>query len=137
MIPYRLVRWMENKQGIVGDLYRMDQLLCFTLEPPFQPKNGAIPEGSYVMTWEQSPRLGHYTPRLNNVPGREGILIHAGNVPADTEGCILVGSSFSMYDDRKPVLAGSRAARDVLYRYIEEDLNGGFAEITITSSKEA
>lgn len=30
-------------------------------------------------------------PLLLGVPGRAGILIHAGNVPGDSAGCMLVG----------------------------------------------
>jgi hypothetical protein len=127
MIPYRLDRWYDRDNGVMGDLYRMDELLCFTLEHPTLK----IPEGTYKLEWTISPRFGLFTPRLMDVPGHEGILIHAGNTIADTTGCILVGTGWSMGKARQAFLTSSRPARDRVYELMEHDLHDGFAEIEI------
>ena len=63
----------------------------------------AIPYGRYRITLKvQSPkysmkkqykRCNGYLPRLLNVPGYEGVLIHIGNYAKDSCGCILVGEN--------------------------------------------
>jgi len=63
----------------------------------------AIPSGIYNVDMNTvSPKYVSYEvykfcdaklPRLLNVPGYEGILIHIGNTAKDTEGCILVGEN--------------------------------------------
>ena len=67
-----------------------------------KPSITAIPKGTYEITLDViSPRFctksfykqvcNGKLPRLLNVKGFEGILIHAGNTDKDTDGCLLVG----------------------------------------------
>lgn len=62
----------------------------------------AIPSGTYSVTLKQrSPKYSQkptfvkycnaYMPRLLNIPGYEGVLIHTGNTAEDSSGCIVVG----------------------------------------------
>lgn len=65
----------------------------------------AIPKGTYKITLDViSPKYskkdfykrfanGGRVPRLLNVPGWEGVLIHAGNTADNSSGCILVGQN--------------------------------------------
>lgn len=128
MITYKLSRWFLSDKGIISDFYCGDELLCFALEAP---KPTAIPEGTYKLAWEMSPRLGVFTPRLLDVPGRDGILIHAGNLITDTEGCILVGTGWAIDKDHVITLENSRVARDRVYKMMEADLDHGYAEIDV------
>lgn len=131
MILYRLDRIIQNEKGVAGTLYRNDEIIAATLEPPLtREKHPAIPPGTYPLHWTLSPRLHTWTPRLMDVPGRSGILIHAGNTIDDTEGCILVGEKWA--EGQRFFLSQSRRAKDRVYAMVKEDTwQGGFAVIKI------
>lgn len=85
----------------------------------------AIPRGRYRITLKEiSPKFkqkptysftGGFMPRLLNVPGFSGILIHGGNTALDTFGCILTGKNTV-----KGKLTESLATFKKLYDILEE-----------------
>jgi hypothetical protein len=80
-----------------------------------QQKVSCIPEGVYDVVKFNSQAKGKVF-LLLNVPGREGIEIHAGNFLRDTLGCILPGNFFTNLDDDEiPDVAESQKAMDCLY----------------------
>lgn len=103
----------------IGKLYVDNHYFCDTLEDKVRDLNKdgdlndagegkvagqtAIPYGTYKVTMDvQSPKFSQrasyawckgYLPRLLDVPHYEGVMIHSGNTPAHTAGCILVGEN--------------------------------------------
>lgn len=85
----------------------------------------AIPRGTYevhmdivspkyaAVTWYKN-LCGGRMPRLMDVPGFEGVLIHPGNSAIDTLGCILVGRNTKVGQ-----LTSSRDTFKALYRKME------------------
>lgn len=90
-----LSRKIFTDKSTIGDLYFDNEFFCSTLELSCRRVNPhghlAIPPGHYRVVLDYSPKFKRNMPRLINVPGREGILIHWANFPEDLEGCIGVG----------------------------------------------
>jgi hypothetical protein len=57
------------------------------------PHETAIPTGVYKVIVNLSPAKKRLLPRLLDIPGFSGILIHRGNTKNDSSGCILVGEN--------------------------------------------
>lgn len=92
----------------------------------------AIPSGTYNVrmdivspkysknSWYLQNCNGSRMPRLENVPGYDGVLIHPGNTAADTEGCILVGKN-----DVKGMVTKSKEYFLQLYKKMHEAYRKG------------
>lgn len=92
-----------TKNSTIGDLYLNNSFEAHTLEPRRDQSQGkpyCIPPGTYNFTLAWSPKHGRILPLVQNVPGFEGIEIHIGNFPKDTEGCLLVGDIIGPGPDR-------------------------------------
>lgn len=92
-------RIFKGPDYTIGKLYIDGKYFCDTLEDTVRapgvkiPGRTAIPAGKYKIKLTESLRFKKLMPRLENVPGFTGVLIHAGNTAEDTEGCILVGKN--------------------------------------------
>lgn len=75
----------------------------------------AIPAGKYKVVMSMSSKFKRVMPYLENVPQFTGIMIHPGNTPKDTLGCILVGEN-----KKKGQLINSRKYSDELNKRINE-----------------
>lgn len=101
-----------------------------------KPSITAIPSGTYEITLDVvSPKYSKVSfykelcngkmPRLLDVKGFEGILIHAGNTDKDSEGCLLVG-----HNKVKGQVINSRDTFKSLFKLLKERKQRG-EKITI------
>lgn len=113
-IQVTLTRIRTFKTSTSGILYIQTRNLrwsCRTLELPWrdnQPQISCIPKGTYTCRRILSPTFGE-TYQVCDVPGRSGILFHAGNTAKDTHGCILLGAGYEITGDYY-YIESSRAA---------------------------
>lgn len=114
-----LYRDPSTQYGTFGTLYDGDKILCCTLEDPWlnNKKNvSSVPAGTYSVVKHNSYKYSNVW-RLEDVKGRTGILIHAGNTADDTSGCILVGRGIGTVKS-KPAIINSQAALKSLRQYL-------------------
>ena len=152
-----LKRTRKSAACTIGELYINGKRFCYTLEDRDRGLNSAmsldqikkikvqsetaIPTGTYAIDMDTiSPkysarganstyaRIAFKLPRLVNVPGYSGVLIHIGNYPKDTDACILVGQSVASSGE---AINGSTAAFWALYDELAKAHKKG-QKITIT-----
>ena len=142
-----LIRKWKKQDYTIGELYIDGKFFSNTLEDPDRGLTStmslteikskkikgdtAIPTGTYKITLDVvSPKYSNFSkypyvkfyggkmPRLLNIPGYEGVLIHAGNTQKDTEGCLLVG-------ENKVVgkVINSQVTWKKLYEILQKDKN--------------
>ena len=129
-------RVYARKNATLGILEWRDKVVC-TLEDMVQaekvPGQTAIPAGTYsIKLRTESPMAARYRERfgkphegmlwLQDVPGFEWVYIHVGNEPADTDGCILVGTSMA---PSATSIANSVAAYNLLFPDVTASLRAG------------
>ena len=97
MFTLTLLRTASVPSGLYGMLFIGNIPFCLTLEPNWlnnARNKSCIPPGTYECIKYSGTKFKNVF-LIKDVPERSGILIHAGNTTNDTEGCILVGHSFS------------------------------------------
>ena len=128
-----------KNNATTGDLYVDGKFECHTLEDVVREPGvkvwgaTAIPAGIYKLIVNLSQRFKRFMPRLLDVDGFDGILIHSGNTDTDTHGCILVG--YKITDKNTIAMGTSRAAYDSLFQKIENAIKLG-EEVTVELTNE-
>ena len=142
-----LDRKYKNETYTIGNLYVAGEWFCNSMEdkdrglsqtmPLEEIKETkvygetAIPTGRYEVRMDiVSPKyngvkwykdnFGGRMPRLENVKGFSGILIHSGNTALDSNGCILVGMNKA-----KGKVLDSRATFQKLWKILEQARKAG------------
>lgn len=129
------VRFCETLEDKDRGLFQTDKLSVIKSTKVYGET--AIPVGAYTVAMNVlSPKYaavkwykdlcGGRMPRLLDVPGFDGILIHPGNNPLQTYGCVLVGRNTKVGE-----LTESKATFQRLYKKMRAAADRG-ERITIT-----
>lgn len=128
----RIIRVENGEEGTFGVMTYNGFAFCVTLER--QWKNNAkgiscIPEGQYFCRRHRSVNYPD-TFEVCDVPGRSGILFHAGNHQHDSMGCILLGASFVKLNTTDRVIANSGETFRLFQAWMKPDTE---CKLTIVS----
>jgi len=140
----KVVRYAFTENSTIGKLFIDGVKKCFTLEDKVQPigtkifGETCIPLGTYKIkirkegtiyeTYLKDTRVKNIfkgSLHITDIEGYQYVLIHIGNTPKDTLGCLLVGMTIGI--DR---IDGSTDAYKLIYPVIYDALEKG-EDVTI------
>ena len=129
LINLLLIRDTFSEKSTIGELFLNGERMCDTLENPWldnQRNISCIPAGVYdvrLRLARESASRDYLHLLVQDVPNRDFILVHRGNYPSQTKGCILVGLG-----TEQDVVHNSVLAMDLL---IKEIVNLGGENINL------
>lgn len=131
MDDFILNRMIFTDKSTIGELWTDNRFLCYTLEDTCRQKKipgvTAIPAGRYEIKMLPSAHFKQDLPHLLNVQNYTNIMLHWGNSPTDTDGCLLLGLSKG-----EDYIYESRAACNEVFPVIARKLSEGPTFISIT-----
>lgn len=139
-----LVRTTRTINSTIGELSIDGHFFCNTLEPTDRGLTSemdlhqveaikvfaktAIPTGTYNVVYAFSPKHQRKVPLMVDVKGFQGIEMHIGNYPKDTEGCTLCGKRTTFPDK----IVESTITCNQLWKMFEDaDARNEHSQITI------
>lgn len=132
MMLITLKRKVSKDDGTFGVMSLDGKKIAVTCEDPWNQNakgKSCIPPGRYRCARFSGKKYKNVW-EVRDVPGRSAILIHNGNTIDDTQGCILVGKSFSMLAG-KASITDSRLTLEQLRNIFDDEF-----ELLITNPGE-
>ena len=114
-----LIRDTFSENSTIGELFLNGERMCDTLELPYKDNQrsiSCIPSGEYKvrMRYPRESATREYLHLLiKDVPNRDYILIHRGNKPSHSKGCVLLGMT-----SQQNIVHNSTLAMDLLMKEI-------------------
>ena len=128
---HRSIYLPECTPGVLSDPADCGAYICSTLELPNlnnARRKSCIPAGTYTAKMRKSATMKRVSGgrwdeafELQDVPDRDFILMHPGNYPKNSHGCILVGGAFAYWGKEKGyAVPNSRMHYQDLLHFIDE-----------------
>lgn len=101
----------------LGKLYAEDELVAYTLDP------NKLSQGLYNVILTYSKKFNLYLPHIYNEKFKvsRGFRIHAGNTLSDSNGCILVGDSYTVNLENKITINNSKKTLNKILDIMNEN----------------